>query len=503
MSSLTPVIEFRKVSKTFGSVRANRDVSFSVQTGEIHAIVGENGAGKSTLMKILFGLYRADEGEIFLRGALAKINSPADSKAAGIGMVHQHFMLAGPLTGLDHVILDTERGPLFKPLQRKAVLQKLEKISEDLQMPVPWTLPVEQLPVGIQQRIEILKLLYLQSEILIFDEPTAVLTPQETEEFLKRLLRLKAQGKTVIMITHKLKEVFAVADSITVFRHGTVVGFAAKSEWTLASLSEAMVGEPLRSSEFQPRPESLERQKNLEVVNLFGKINFQIEKGEIVGVAGVEGNGQSDLIQALLNPRGLQVQRKTPLEGHCRLDQVEMLNKSNSEIRQSGVGYLAEDRHSKGILLDANLDENFILGTQDLWTHQGLLKIQEADQALKKAVVEFDIKIGNTKDKISSLSGGNQQKLVVARELVRPLKLLIAAQPTRGVDIGAIEKIHQTLWSLRKKGTSILLISSELDELMKLSDRILVLYRGEILGEFNRSEFDEKRIGAVMGGIKP
>lgn len=498
MTAVSPVIEFKKVSKTFGSVKANRDVSFSVHAGEVHAIVGENGAGKSTLMKILFGLYRADQGEVFLRGAPANIKNPADSKSAGIGMVHQHFMLAGPLTGLDHVILDTDHSPLLKTLPRQSVLQTLEKISADLQMPVPWTLPVEQLPVGIQQRIEILKLLYLQSEILIFDEPTAVLTPQETEEFLKRLLQLKAQGKTIILITHKLKEVFAVADSITVFRHGTVVGTAPSKNWNLSSLSEAMVGEPLRSSEFQSRPPEFQGTSSLKVKNLFGKINFHIEKGEVVGIAGVEGNGQSELIQALLNPRSLKT-----IEGQCLLENDELLTKTNAQIRQSGVGYLAEDRHSKGILLNASLDENFMLGTQDLWTHKGLLKMEEAEQALKKAVTEFDIKIGSTKDKISSLSGGNQQKLVVARELVRPLKLLVAAQPTRGVDIGAIEKIHQTLWNLRKKGTAILLISSELDELMKLSDRILVLYRGEFLGEFTRAAFDEKKIGAVMGGIKP
>lgn len=495
----SPIVEFRGVSKFFGQVSANKEISFQIQEGEICALLGENGAGKSTLMKILFGLEKPSEGEVLIRGERVDIVDPEAAHQQKIGMVHQHFMLAGPMTALDHVVLEQKSESLWRPLNRKKILHALEDLSARLQMPLPWEDPVESLPVGLQQRLEILKLLYLENEILIFDEPTAVLTPQEVEEFLKRLLDLKQKGKTIVLITHKLREVLAVADKVVVLRHGQVVAQGPRSQWNLQNLSEAMIGQSLKHSEFQQRPQAFLGVKQVILENILGRINFAIEKGEVIGIAGVEGNGQTELIEALLHPNGVK-----GLQGKCLLRTPQatknLLALSNLEIRQLGVGYLSEDRHKKSVLLRSNLLENFLLGLQDLFSENGVLLIKKLQDALKEAVDRFDIKIGKTSDTMLSLSGGNQQKLVVARELTRPLNFLVAAQPTRGVDIGAIEKIHRALWDLRKKGTSILLVSSELEELMKLSDRILVMFKGEILGEFSRDQFDEKKIGAVMGG---
>jgi ABC-type uncharacterized transport system ATPase subunit len=493
MSSTSALIEFREVSKYFGNCLANSRVSFSVRPGTIHAIVGENGAGKSTIMKTLFGLYLPDEGEIFLKGKSVRLSSPADAKNHGIGMVHQHFMMAGPITALDHVLLEQPTRSLA-PLPRTQLRAQLEELSASLQMPVPWDEPVENLPVGIQQRIEILKLLYNNYDILILDEPTAVLTPQEIQDFLARLKTIRSQGKTIFLITHKLKEVFAVADDITVFRKGRVVKSGPASTWTPQTLSDDMIGEHFRELDVQP---SVFSSKNGPALQ-FGspKMSFAVKNGEIVGVAGVEGNGQSELIQAIMNPK---LSSFSPCEILVQGKAISGL--SNLEVRRSGVGYLPEDRHSKGACLSASLLENYLLGQQYRFQKNGILDFSSLKKSFASDAKAFDVQFQNEGQLLSELSGGNQQKLVVARELSSPLHALVAAHPTRGVDIQAIKKIHQSLLQARDRGTGILLISSELDELMKLSDRILVLYRGEIIREFSKAQYDERSIGAAMGGV--
>jgi general nucleoside transport system ATP-binding protein len=498
MSSDSALIEFRNVSKYFGTCWANTRVSFTVQPGTIHAIVGENGAGKSTIMKTLFGLYTPDEGQVFLRGEAVNLSSPAVAKSCGIGMVHQHFMLAGPLTAVDHIIIEIPTSSLkagdLAPLPRAQLRSQLEQLSNSLQMPVPWDEPVENLPVGIQQRIEILKLLYNNYDILILDEPTAVLTPQEIQDFLARLKKIREQGKTILLITHKLKEVFAVADNITVFRKGRAVKSGPTSSWTPQTLSDDMIGEPFIELDIKPSSFVSESLPALKFKN--PQINFTVKKGEIVGIAGVEGNGQSELIQAIMNPRASSMNLSS-----ISVYGAETSNLTNLEVRKVGVGYLPEDRHSKGTSLTASLLDNYLLGQQYRFQKNGILNFSALRENFKVEAKAFDIQFQNEDQLLSELSGGNQQKLVVARELSCPLQCLIAAHPTRGVDIQAIKKIHHSLLQARDRGTGILLISSELDELMKLSDRILVLYRNEIIREFSRDQFDEKTIGAAMGGV--
>ncbi len=503
MTTTSSLIEFKEISKSFGSKIANENVTFSVQAGTIHAIVGENGAGKSTIMKMLFGLYEPDQGEIFLNGIKVQIKNPAIAKNYGIGMVHQHFMLAGPISALDHVILEMTPESLdtnaFLPLPRSQIRYKLESLASSLQMPVDWNSPIEKLPVGIQQRIEILKLLFNNSDILILDEPTAVLTPQEIDEFLSRLQKIRAHGKTILLITHKLKEVFSVADTITVFRKGQVVRTGPVTQWNETTLAEDMIGEPfheLKVSASKFAPQSSEFALEFKTP----KINFTLKQGEILGVAGVEGNGQSQIIQQIINPLSRPLSERKDCEVYLNGKLISKM--TNRNIRAAGLGYLAEDRHSKASCINSSLFENFLLGQQNHFQKWGLIKSKALKEAFTEACNKFDVQFQNGRQMLSELSGGNQQKLVIARELLKPLKALIAAHPTRGVDIQAIKKIHQSFLEIRDEGTGILLISSELEELMKLSDRIVVLFRGEIVKEFKRSDFNDKAIGAAMAGFK-
>lgn len=499
-----PLLRFSKISKRFGAKWAIRNVSFEIQKGHIHALIGENGAGKSTIMKILFGLQQPTEGEIFLSGKLYKPKNPQVARHCGIGMVHQHFMLAGPIPALDHILLEDSAFSTVavKPLPRANVKEKLEFLSKKYKMPVPWSEKIENLSVGIQQRIEILKLLYHGSDILIFDEPTAVLTPQEIESFLNQLRELKSQGKTIILITHKLKEVLAVADHITVFRKGEHVGTFPTAGQNSESLAEKMIGHHIEhpSSSVLPDNSSV----LLELKNISAKsahdvtlkrLSFQIRKREILGIAGVEGHGQLNLIYSLITPQFLD-----SCSGEIIFQQQSLFGVSTAERRHLGFGIMAPDRLRQSVAAEMTCLENFLIGQENLpeFTKFPFLDSSQIKTATEKAYREFDIQPGDSDMPLKSLSGGNQQKLVAARELLRHPPFLIAAQPTRGVDIGAIETIHENILALKNQGSGILLISSELSELLQLSDRIGVMFEGQIVKLFDRKDFDESRIGLYM-----
>lgn len=486
-------VEFKGVSKYFGEVRANSDISFSVAKGSIHGIVGENGAGKSTAMKILFGLYRPDGGEILVHGNPVSFDSPIDAMAAKIGMVHQHFMLAEPFTALDNILLQ-QKGSAFSVLPRKEQKKRLQEIAERYGFTLNLDAKVEDLSVGEQQRLEILKILSQDSEILILDEPTAVLTPQEVQDLFKNLRRLKEEGKTILIITHKLKEVMSLTDAVTVFRTGRVVGSKKTSETNGSELAEMMVGRHIQAP--QERQTSVDKTRAVlkfdNVSATLGNhqiedINITVHSKEIVGVAGVEGNGQDILIRSLLDKHALQ-------KGSV-----------NGSIRSEGlICSFPEDRLRFGMLPARPVYENFILGQhkRSLFSRGIFLKVREIISRTKEIMDTYDIRPHNPLLPFDKLSGGNQQKLVVARALSQKPQVVIAAQPTRGVDIGAIEFIHGELRKARDEGAGILLISSELDELMTLSDRIVVLYKGKLVAEFNRSEFNEIALGTAMGGCK-
>jgi ABC-type uncharacterized transport system ATPase subunit len=541
------ILKLRKLRKVFrqGStpVVANDSIDLTIRRKTIHAIIGENGAGKSTVMKMVYGLYPPDSGQIIFQGQEVKFKSALDAIEAKIGMVHQHFMLSGPNTALDNVILGMEHlksrrflGPLLK-IDRDQARKKLNTLCERYRFEVDWDQPVERLPVGVQQRVEILKLLYRDSELLILDEPTAVLTPQETDELFARLRELTDSGKTVIVITHKLREVMRFADHVTVFRAGRVVKDTGVAETTVEQLAEAMVGrkvisshEIVRRASSKDLPTDLpagqeksnlgerasparESQKAslLQVKDLFldsaepgqlpriGGLSFEVKPGEIVGIAGVEGNGQSELIECLLQSSGFG----SLMRGQVLFNNKSLNGLSAREVRAQGVSVIAEDRHRQALLLNQNLLENFLLGQDETPRYRGFLgsiRTQNLRSDVEGAIRDFEIRPQDVLARAENLSGGNQQKLVVARELASRPCLLVAAQPTRGVDIGAIELLHRAILSARDQGLGVLLLSSELDEILALSDRIIVLYRGKSAGEFERGRVSERELGLAMGG---
>lgn len=486
-----PAVEFRGVSKYFGEVKANSDICFTATAGSIHGIVGENGAGKSTAMKILFGLYQPDEGEVLIQGQPVQFNSSIDAMSAGIGMVHQHFMLAEPLSALDNILLH-QKGSAFSVLPRAKQKERLQEIAERYGFEIDLRAKVEDLSVGAQQRIEILKILSQDSKILILDEPTAVLTPQEVQDLFKNLRRLKNEGKTILIITHKLKEVMSLTDEVTVFRAGKVIGCKKTSETSLADLAEMMVGRRLQSP--RERTTTVDSAKPILTLENIGAekdghsiedINFEVHSREIVGIAGVEGNGQDVLIRALLDKHSFD---KRSLRGNIQI--------------HGKIGSFPEDRLRFGVLPSRPVWENFLLGQHKLrkFIHGIFLRKSEILQATNAAMETYDVRPRNPFLPFEKLSGGNQQKLVVARALLQQPDFVLAAQPTRGVDIGAIEFIHNQIRKCRDEGSGVLLVSSELDELIALSDRILVLYKGRIVADFKRNEFDEIAIGSAMGG---
>jgi general nucleoside transport system ATP-binding protein len=519
-------IEFRNVTKSFGSIIANNQISFSVKKGSIQALVGENGAGKSTAMKILFGLYKEDEGEILVNGKPQHWESPRDAIKNGIGMVHQHFMLAETATGLDNIILGDEEHTLkipflptpFNIIDRKKAKKEIQIIANKYGLNVPLNIKISKLPVGMQQRIEILKLLYRNADILILDEPTAVLTPLEVDELFDNLKKLKNEGKTIIIVTHKLREVLNFTDNIVVFRSGKVVGEIITSEASEEKIASMMVG---RNVNLRPQIPIAKNLKNpvLELKNvtlkdyltkdskrnLLHKISMSVRGGEIVGIAGVEGNGQSELLDLIFHPQnyfGKKPSINHPATGDINLLGKAVKHKKSSEMLDLIVGFIPEDRHKNGLLLNMSAEENYILGRhwEKRFRFSFLQKIKEIQKTVKNEMEKYDVRPRNSKLKASGFSGGNQQKIIIAREFGKEPKFIVAANPTRGVDIGAIEYIHQQIVFERDKGVGILLVSSELDEIITLSDRILVMYGGSIAAEYKRNEADEHLLGLAMCG---
>ncbi|MGH2994864.1 MAG: ABC transporter ATP-binding protein [Gaiellaceae bacterium] len=496
-----PLLELKGITKRFPGVVANDQVDFDLAKGEVHALLGENGAGKSTLMNILYGLYHPDEGEIRLNGKAARISSPRGAIDLGIGMVHQHFMLIPVMTVAENIVLAVEpsRGPL---LDLEAAEQRVGEISKQFGLAVTPQARIEAITVAQQQRVEILKALYRNAEILILDEPTAVLTPQEAQELFQVIRSLKEEGKSIIFITHKLGEVLEIADRITVLRRGKTVETVPREGATEEGLARLMVGrEVLLRVEKKPADpgEPLLVVEDLRVFDDRGLpacrgISLEVRAGEIVGIAGVDGNGQTELIDALTGLRAVA-------GGHIRVGGKDVTGSSARDHLDAGVGHIPEDRQVRGLVLDFTLAENIALhdyreepDSRCGWLYPGRM-VARARRLLK----EFDVRGGGPQTLAGSLSGGNQQKVVVAREVSRDPRVLVAAQPTRGLDVGAIEFVHRRLVQERDEGRAILLISFELDEILSLSDRVLVVYEGEIVAEYS-PDVSEEEIGIAMTG---
>ena len=495
-------IELKAITKRFGSLLANDAIDLKVGRGEIHAILGENGAGKSTLMNIVYGLVKADSGKIFVGDNEVSINEPADALRHGIGMVHQHFMLIPVFTVAENIALGREQSKgIFLSLDE--VKKKIKALAEEFKFDIDPNALIEDLPVGVQQRVEIIKALIYDAKVLILDEPTAVLTPQETDELLNVMRTLKEKGTSIIFITHKLREVKEVADKITIIRLGKVVGTVSPdtSQEELASL---MVGRQVdlvpTKSQVRPGKVILEINK-LNVSNSLGRsiinsLSLQVKAGEILAIAGVQGNGQSELARAILN-------LEDHVKGSIRLEDQEILGLTVQDALRAGIAYIPESRELDGLIASFSISENLILDVHDLdpVAKNGVLNNAYINQNSTKLVKEFDIRTQSIFENASALSGGNKQKVVLARELSRDVKLVVASQPTRGLDVGSIEFVYEKLLSERSANRAILLISSELDEVLELADRIVVIYRGEIVGEVG-PDVSREKLGLMMAGIK-
>ena len=494
------MLELKNIRKSFGDCVANEDVSLVVHKATIHAIVGENGAGKSTAMKIVYGFYNPDDGEILFDGKPVTIRNPHDAIALGIGMVHQHFMLVDTMTVAENIILGAETGSAAN-LDLDKANEDILALSNELRLGVNPKAFVEDLSVGQQQRIELLKALYRNAELLILDEPTAVLSPQEVEEFFNILRRMKAQGKTIIIITHKLEEVLAISDEVTVMRDGKTIGQVKTSETSTRELAKMIVGREVllrvEKSDASPGGTVLEV-KNLSVTGNHGPavngVSFTVRAGEIVGIAGIEGNGQTELIEAL---SGL---RKTAA-GNVEFDGKDITNVSARHLKELGVAHIPEDRHRRGLLLNSDLEENAVLGVHyraPVSASTGFMNNSFIEKRTAEIIENFDVRPGNPKLPAKSLSGGNQQKLIIGREFELNPKLLLVSQPTRGVDIGAIEFIHRKLIEMRDAGSAVLLVSAELEEVTALADRLLVINEGKIVGEVDPKVTSVEEIGLMM-----
>ncbi len=495
-------LELRGITKRFGSVVANDHIDLVIESGRIHCLLGENGAGKSTLMNVLYGLLSPDHGEILIDGDPITISGPGDAVAAGIGMVHQHFMLVPVFSVADNVMLGYEFTNTVGLLDEEKAAKQVTDLSARFGFDVDPTAIVEDIPVGSQQRVEIIKALARNARVLILDEPTAVLTPQETDELMQIMRELRDAGTAIVFITHKLREVRAVADTITVIRNGAVVG-EATPDASEADLASMMVGRTVQltvdKADYQPGEVAL-RVRDLTVRDDMGRehvkgVSFDVHRGEIFAVAGVQGNGQTELVKALL---GLEHE----VSGAIVLDGQELLGKSTKEILDSGVGYVPEDRSRDGLIAAFALAENLVLDTfdRDPYAHFGVLKPRVISDKAVSLIDEFDVRAQGVGSPASSLSGGNQQKLVLARELARPLKLFVAAQPTRGVDVGSIEFLHERIVGQRDAGVPVLIVSTELDEVLALADRIAVMYRGSVVGVVG-AETSRDALGLMMAGV--
>ncbi|OXM14585.1 ABC transporter ATP-binding protein [Paenibacillus herberti] len=496
------VAELKGITKRFPGIVANDNISFQLRKGEIHALLGENGAGKSTLMNILFGLYQPDEGHIEINGEPVVIDGAGKAIELRIGMVHQHFKLVKPFTVAENIILGNEPTKGIE-VDIKSANVRVRELSDQYGLKVDPRFRIEDITVGMQQRVEILKTLYRGADILIFDEPSAVLTVQEIDELMEILRALAREGKSIIIITHKLKEIMALADTCTVIRRGKVVGSVNVKESSERQLAELMVG---RSVNFQVNKEKSKPGKailelsGLTVQGEHGKavvedVTFQIRAGEIFGIAGVDGNGQTQLVEAITGMRKAN-------SGSIKVNGKELFGASVRNVTEAGVSHIPEDRHKHGLVLDFTVSENMVLNNyyKEPYSRTGILNYKAIDDNASKLAQQFDVRMSSIHTEARQLSGGNQQKAIIARELTRDPELIIAVQPTRGLDVGAIEFVHKQLVEARNAGKAVLLVSFELEELYGLSDRLAVIYEGRIMGQMEADEKNEEQIGLMMAG---
>jgi len=497
-------LELRGITKRFGSLTANDHISLTVEPGEVHCLLGENGAGKSTLMNVLYGLYQADEGEILLDGAAQHFAGPGDAMKAGIGMVHQHFMLIPVFTVAENVMLGHEQTKGLGRLDLPAARAKVREISQRFGFDVDPDAVVETLPVGVQQRVEIIKALSRDAKVLVFDEPTAVLTPQETDELMDTMRQLKAQGTGIVFITHKLREVREVADRITVIRLGKVVGEASPTA-SNAELASLMVGRSVELTVHKDPAKPADAAlvvDHLTVLDALGQkvvndVSFEVRHGEILAVAGVQGNGQTELTEALL---GLQAK----VDGSITLDGTQLVGRGVRQVLDAGVGFVPEDRNEDGLVGEFTIAENLMLDRSSgaPFVKGANLQTKVLNAFAEEKVKEFDVRAQSIQTHVGRLSGGNQQKVVLARELSRELRLLVAAQPTRGLDVGSIEFVHKRIVATRDEGVPVVVVSTELDEVVALADRIAVMYRGGIVG-IVPGDTPREVLGLMMAGEAP
>lgn len=502
MDKITNVVEMKKITKIFPGVIANEDVDFNLRKGEIHVLLGENGAGKTTLMNVLYGLYMQESGEIYINGKLAEMKSPSEAIANGIGMVHQHFMLVQNFTVAENIVLGDEPKKGLR-VDYNAAREKVQELADKYEFKINADDIIEEMTVGQQQKVEILKALYRKAEILILDEPTAVLTPQEIDELAVILRNLTDEGKSIILITHKLKEIMIMSDRVTIIRRGRSVGTVETHDTNIDKLAELMVGRKVNlivSKEAHESKDTILRVDDIEAsdargVKILKGISFDVKRGEIFGLAGVDGNGQTELVEVLT---GLRKATK----GKVLLDEVDLTKMKTNEIIEKGVSHIPEDRHKRGLILDFSLYENTILGQhkKDKFSKGQVMKYPEIKKYTRGLIEDFDIRTPSELIKAGSLSGGNQQKLIAGREISKNPDLLIAAQPTRGLDVGAIEYIHKRLIDERNRDKAVLLVSLELDEVLALSDRIGVIYDGKILGIMDAKDATERKLGVLMAG---
>ncbi|MFF2908839.1 ABC transporter ATP-binding protein [Paenibacillus sp. NPDC057934] len=502
MSAAAPVVELKQITKRFPGIVANDSISLTLKKGEIHALLGENGAGKSTLMNIVFGLYQPDEGSIEIDGKPVMIDSPNKAIELGIGMVHQHFKLVDPFTVTENIVLGMEPKKGLK-IDYKSAAEQVRKLSEQYGLQVNPNAKIHDISVGMQQRVEIMKTLYRGADILIFDEPTAVLTPQEITELMAIMKRLVAEGKSIILITHKLKEIMQISDRVTIIRRGKVIDTVKTSETNPNDLAEKMVGRGVTFKVDKKPPEIGKavlklgnvNSKNKDGVSILNGLSFEVKAGEILGIAGVDGNGQSELIQAITGLRKID-------SGSITMEGQEIANLSPRKVTEKNVSHIPEDRHKHGLVLDFSMSENMVLETyyQKPYNQNGFLNYDIINKHAGELIQQFDVRTPSLETKARSLSGGNQQKAIIAREIDKNPTLLIAAQPTRGLDVGAIEFVQKQLIAQRDQGKAVLLISFELDEIMNVSDRIAVIYEGQIVGEVYPQDTNDQELGLMMAG---
>lgn len=496
------VIEMNNITKVFPGIVANDDITLQVKQGEIHALLGENGAGKSTLMNVLFGLYQPEQGEIKIKGNPVKITNPNIANDLGIGMVHQHFMLVHNFTVTENIILGNEPKKNGKIAVEEAA-KEIKQLSEQYGLAVDPHAKIEDISVGMQQRVEILKTLYRGAEILIFDEPTAVLTPQEIHELIQIMKKLVQEGKSIILITHKLKEIMEVCDRCTIIRKGKGIGTVNVAETDEHKLAELMVGRQVnfKTEKIEVKP----KEEVLSIANLIVHdtrklpavkgLDLTVRAGEIVGIAGIDGNGQSELIEAITGLRKVE-------SGSIAIKGKEITNWPVRRITEEGIGHIPEDRHKHGLVLDFSVRDNIVLQTyyKNPFSKKGILNFSKITQKAKALIEQFDVRTPSEQTLARALSGGNQQKAIIAREVDRNPDLLIAAQPTRGLDVGAIEFIHKKLIEQRDNGKAVLLLSLELDEILNVSDRVAVIYEGKIVAIVDAKETNEQQLGLLMAG---